>query len=116
MPRCIRCACVHPDVRPRATGRARRYVILHELMHHQLDELGCPSLCCTLQVPPAPVCFCIAVSFSASPCRLATAVGDRASSPLSLQAKEPPDSWLAKTKFPMFVRGLLVQLWELIQV
>ncbi|KAJ1485659.1 hypothetical protein T484DRAFT_1892147, partial [Baffinella frigidus] len=53
----------------------KRYVILHELMHHQLDELGCPSLCCTLQ------------------------------------AKEPPDSWLAKTQFPMFVRGLLVQLW-----
>ena len=33
----------------------KRYVILHELMHHQLDELGCPSLCCTLQgrEPPA---------------------------------------------------------------
>ena len=32
----------------------RRYVILHELMHHQLDELGCPSLCCTLQAKEIP--------------------------------------------------------------
>eukprot|EP00960_Hanusia_phi_P043536 756106-Hanusia_phi.AAC.3 len=24
----------------------KRYVILHELMHHQLDELGCPCLSC----------------------------------------------------------------------
>ena len=58
----------------------KRYVILHELMHHQLDELGCPSLCCTLQ------------------------------------AKEIPErSWLRRTQFQSFVRGLLVQLWELIQ-
>mmetsp|Transcript_1146 Transcript_1146/g.2485 ORF Transcript_1146/g.2485 Transcript_1146/m.2485 type:complete len:382 (-) Transcript_1146:454-1599(-) len=58
----------------------KRYVILHELMHHQLDELGCPSLCCTLQ------------------------------------GREPPaDSWLRRTQFQIFVRGLLVQLWELIQ-
>ena len=49
-------------------------------MHHQLDELGCPSLCCTLN------------------------------------GKHPADSWLAHTSFPNFVRGLLVQLWELIQV
>ena len=33
----------------------KRYVILHELMHHQLDELGCPSLCCTLQAKEIPV-------------------------------------------------------------
>ena len=32
----------------------RRYVILHELMHHQLDELGCPSLCCTVQAKEIP--------------------------------------------------------------
>ena len=57
----------------------RRYVILHEAMHHQLDEIGCPSLCC------------------------------------SLAGKEPPGSWLLHTAFPKFVRGLLVQLWELIQ-
>ena len=57
----------------------RRYVILHETMHHQLDELGCPSLCC------------------------------------SLAGKEPAGSWLLHTAFPKFVRGLLVQLWELIQ-
>jgi hypothetical protein len=56
-----------------------RYVILHELMHHQLDELGCPSLCCTLK------------------------------------GTEPPTSWLRHTKFQKFVRGLLVQLWELVQ-
>ncbi len=48
-------------------------------MHHQLDELGCPSLCC------------------------------------SLAGKEPAGSWLLHTAFPKFVRGLLVQLWELIQ-
>ena len=48
-------------------------------MHHQLDDLGCPSLCCTLA------------------------------------GKEPENSWLVHTKFPNFVRGLLVQLWELIQ-
>ena len=53
--------------------------MLHELMHHQLDELGCPSLCCTLQ------------------------------------GKEPRDSWIRHTPFQSFVRGLLVQLWELIQ-
>ena len=33
----------------------KRYVILHELMHHQLDELGCPSLCCTLQAKEIPL-------------------------------------------------------------
>jgi len=33
----------------------KRYVILHELMHHQLDELGCPSLCCTLQAKEIPI-------------------------------------------------------------
>ncbi|EKX38969.1 hypothetical protein GUITHDRAFT_114849 [Guillardia theta CCMP2712] len=26
----------------------KRYVILHELMHHQLDDLGCPCLSCPL--------------------------------------------------------------------
>lgn len=64
-------------VNPRAPDR--RYVILHELMHHQLDEFGCPSLCCTVK------------------------------------GVEPPASWLRETKFQNFVRGLLVQLWELIQ-
>lgn len=64
-------------VNPKAPDR--RYVILHELMHHQLDELGCPSLCCTLQ------------------------------------GKAPQDSWLRHTQFQALVRGLLVQLWELIQ-
>lgn len=64
-------------VNPRAPDR--RYVILHELMHHQLDELGCPSLCCTIKGP------------------------------------EPSASWLRHTKFQSFVRGLLVQLWELVQ-
>jgi len=64
-------------VNPQAPDR--RYVILHELMHHQLDELGCPSLCCTVK------------------------------------GMEPQGSWLRETKFQNFVRGLLVQLWELIQ-
>eukprot|EP00286_Rhodomonas_abbreviata_P021937 CAMPEP_0181306844 /NCGR_PEP_ID=MMETSP1101-20121128/10535_1 /TAXON_ID=46948 /ORGANISM="Rhodomonas abbreviata, Strain Caron Lab Isolate" /LENGTH=317 /DNA_ID=CAMNT_0023412965 /DNA_START=227 /DNA_END=1177 /DNA_ORIENTATION=+ len=64
-------------VNPKAPDR--RYVILHELMHHQLDELGCPSLCCTLH------------------------------------GKTPADSWLKHTQFQNLVRGLLVQLWELIQ-
>lgn len=64
-------------VNPRAPDR--RYVILHELMHHQLDELGCPSLCCTVK------------------------------------GVEPQNSWLRHTKFQSFVRGLLVQLWELVQ-
>jgi hypothetical protein len=39
-------------INPRAPDK--RYVILHELMHHQLDELGCPSLCCTLQARQIP--------------------------------------------------------------
>ena len=39
-------------INPRAPDK--RYVILHELMHHQLDELGCPSLCCTLQAKEIP--------------------------------------------------------------
>jgi len=64
-------------VNPQAPDR--RYVILHELMHHQLDELGCPSLCCTVK------------------------------------GMEPTHSWLRHTKFQNFVRGLLVQMWELIQ-
>lgn len=64
-------------VNPKAPDR--RYVILHELMHHQLDECGCPSLCCTVQ------------------------------------GLEPRNSWLRQTKFQNFVRGLLVQLWELVQ-
>jgi len=34
-------------VNPRAADH--RYVILHELMHHQLDELGCPSLWVTVR-------------------------------------------------------------------
>lgn len=28
-----------------------RYVILHELMHHQLDDMGCPALVCQLSHP-----------------------------------------------------------------
>ena len=39
-------------INPRAPDK--RYVMLHELMHHQLDELGCPSLCCTLQAKEIP--------------------------------------------------------------
>jgi hypothetical protein len=33
-------------INPLLSALDKRYVILHELMHHQLDELGCPSLCC----------------------------------------------------------------------
>jgi len=42
-------------INPLLSALDKRYVILHELMHHQLDELGCPSLCCTLQAKEIPV-------------------------------------------------------------
>ena len=67
-------------VNPRAADP--RYVILHECMHHVLDELGCPSLWVTVRP-----------SFSSV----------------------PKPSWLGPVLFPVFARGALVQLWELIQ-
>ena len=48
-------------VNPRAADH--RYVILHELMHHKLDEMGCPSLWVTVRgsTPEeswlSPTCF-----------------------------------------------------------
>ena len=71
-----------------------RYVILHELMHHQLNEVGCPALV----IPNL-------------------SLGGNGSRHLG-NAAVPSDSFLQQIDVvvdPTFVSDLLTTLWELIQ-
>ena len=70
-----------------------RYVILHELMHHQLNELGCPALVCPQ------------LHWEGEHLRLGSAT-------------VPEDSWLRQVDLgadPQCVPNLVTSLWELIQ-
>jgi len=88
--------CVHtgiPVCRVNPATPDVRYVILHELMHHQLNEIGCPALVCPQ-------------------------LGRRQEALTLGSAVVPDGSWLHSIDVdmdPNFVPNLVTTLWELIQ-
>jgi len=95
-------------INPRAADH--RYVILHELMHHVLDELGkrlnSHAQYRKMHVDDDMLHLVVlnASQLPGCPSLWVTVRGDL-----------PAHSWLGPSSFSIFARGPLVQLWELIQ-